>query len=236
MRNNKSFQQGQILLNPSQLNLNYLKTFLSYPEDRELPDYVKSFLDTSVLPRLTVTPVRYQYRLLPVKAHLERNHTIELSAGPGKFVFQGPVIYQLLKDCTHCLVFLLNLGGTMEEDPLHAFLSYSSLNSILQTALDQFKKEVIQSLNIAESALTRRFAPGYCGWGIEEQHKIMSLLDAGAIGVRLTSARMLDPPHSLTGVYGLRREAGRTEEIPCYTCTSVTCPVHLDFLKDNSAL
>jgi hypothetical protein len=236
MQIDRNFQQGQLLLDPAQLNLTYLKSFLCYPAERELPDYVQSFLSTAVLPRLAVTPVRYQYRLLPVKKHLERTHTIELSAGPGKFVFQGPVIYQLLKDCSHCLVFLLNLTGTIEDDPLQAFLSYSSFNSILQTALDLFKKEITQILSLSEPGLTRRFAPGYCGWAIQEQQKILSLLDPAAMGVHLTTAQMLDPPHSLTGVYGLRRDVKHTEKIPCYTCTSVTCSVHLDFPKYNSAV
>ena len=191
-------------------------------------------LNTAVLPRLAVTPIRYQYRLLPIRKYLERNNSIELSAGSGKITFQGPVIYQLLKDCSQCLVFLLNLTGTIEDDPLRTFLYYASFNSILQTALDQFKKEIIQRLAISESNLTKRFAPGYCGWGIEEQHKILSLLDPSAIGVRLTHAQMLNPPHCLTGVYGLRRDIHHTEKIPCYTCTSVTCSVHLDFLEPDS--
>jgi hypothetical protein len=236
MQIDRHFEQGQLFLSPAQLNLNYLKSFLSYPAERELPEYVQSFLSTSVLPRLAITPIRYQYCLLPVKKHQERNYTIELSAGPGKFIFQGPVIYQLLKDCSHCLVFLLNLTGTIEDDPLQAFLSYSSFNSILQTALDQFKKEIIQILSLSELSLTRRFAPGYCGWAIQEQQKILSLLNPAAIGVQVTPSQMLDPPHSLTGVYGLRRDIKHTEKIPCYTCTSVTCSVHLDFPKYNSAV
>ncbi len=236
MQIDRNFQQGQLFLYPAQLNLTYLKSFLSYPADRELPDYVQSFLSTSVLPRLAVTPIRYQYRLLPINKHLEKNHTIELSAGPGKFLFQGPVIYQLLKGCSHCLVFLLNLTGTIEDDSLRTFLYYASFNSILQTALDHFKKEIIQILSINESTLTKRFAPGYCGWAIEEQQKILALLKPAAIGVQLTSAQMLDPPHSLTGVYGLRRDVQQIEKIPCYTCTSVTCSVHLDFLKHNSVV
>jgi hypothetical protein len=236
MQIDRNFQQGQLFLNPAQLNITYLKSFLSYPAERELPDYVQSFLNTSVLPCLAVTPIRYQYRLLPVKKHLERNQTIDLSAGAGKFYFQGPVIYQLLKECSHCLVFLLNLTGTIEDDPLQAFLSYSSFNSILQTALDQFKKEIMQKLSLSEPNLTRRFAPGYCGWAIQEQQKILSLLDPAAIGVQMTPARMLDPPHSLTGVYGLRRDIKHNEKIPCYTCTSVTCSVHLDFTKYNSVV
>jgi hypothetical protein len=236
MQIDRNFQQGQLVLKPAQLNLTYLKSFLSYPLERELPEYVHSFLGTSVFPHLLGTPILYQYRLLAIKKHLEKNHRIELAAGPGKFYFQGPVIYQLLKDCSHCLVFLLNLSGTIEDDPVRAFLSYSTFNSILQTALDHFKKEIIGLLAVGEDTLTRRFAPGYCGWAIKEQKKLLALLNPAAIGVQLTSAYILNPPHSLTGVYGLRRNGPHAEKIPCYTCTSVTCSVHLDFLGLNSVV
>ena len=120
------------------------------------------------------------------------------------------------------------------DDPLHGFLTYSSFNSILQSALDQFRKEIIKAMGIDESFLTRRFAPGYCGWPLEEQSKILNLLNPRTMAVRLTSGLMLDPTHSLTGVYGLRRNTQQSENIPCYTCTSATCSVHLDFLNLKS--
>jgi hypothetical protein len=236
MQIESDFRQGELLLNPEQVNLTYLKSFLNYPANRELPGYVQSFLQSSVFPCLAMTPIRYQYRLLPINHHSEKNQSIKLSSHFTRSTFQGPVIYQLLKDCSHCLVFLLNLSGTIEEDPVQAFLTYTSFNSILQSALDQFKKELIKTLAINKSVLTKRFAPGYCGWPIEEQSKILNLLKPEAIAVKMTPAYMLDPPHSLTGVYGLRRNVPCTENIPCYTCTSVTCSVHFDFLNLNSVV
>ncbi len=70
------------------------------------------------------------------------------------------------------------------------------------------------------------FCPGYGDFGMENQPKLLNLLDAGKrIGVMLTRGQMLVPSKSMVGVTGLRRgSACRREGHDCTRCGKTDCP------------
>ncbi len=71
-----------------------------------------------------------------------------------------------------------------------------------------------------------RFSPGYCDWHVTEQHKLFSLVDAGAIGVTLDKSSLMTPRKSISAVFGLYPKGrGPTTKIhnPCFYCFKKDC-------------
>jgi cobalamin-dependent methionine synthase I len=51
---------------------------------------------------------------------------------------------------------------------------------------------------------TKRYAPGYGDWELSSQTALLSLVDAGRIGIRLTGDFLMIPAKSISGVIGGR--------------------------------
>ena len=71
-----------------------------------------------------------------------------------------------------------------------------------------------------------RFSPGYCDWQVTEQHKLFSLVDAGAIGVTLDKSSLMTPRKSISAVFGLySKGSGPTTKKynPCFHCLKKDC-------------
>lgn len=73
--------------------------------------------------------------------------------------------------------------------------------------------------------LTAPFSPGYGDWPLEEQDRVLTLLDAPRrLGLTLTAGGMLAPEKSVTALVGIsdRREEGCTQR--CMGCKKKDCP------------
>lgn len=74
---------------------------------------------------------------------------------------------------------------------------------------------------------SRRFSPGYAGWDVAEQDWVLHHLEAGALGVTLTSGGMLTPRKSVTFAMTVGRQPlelrcnGR-----CHDCDLPHCRHH----------
>jgi hypothetical protein len=51
---------------------------------------------------------------------------------------------------------------------------------------------------------TKLYSPGYGDWELGDQQALFSLVDAEAIGIRLTEEHLMMPPKSISGVIGGR--------------------------------
>jgi hypothetical protein len=95
------YNEGPIYPTTEQFNISYLKDIPGYPSGQDLPEDIRICLDHQVYLNLTRTPIRLPYRLLPILHHIEKNCSIGLTP---ETALQGPAIYQLLKQCSHCIL------------------------------------------------------------------------------------------------------------------------------------
>jgi hypothetical protein len=229
METNKLYQ-GDTQIRGDKFDFDNFRRFLHYPAGRVLPESITGFLDSSLLPSLDGTHVAYQYKIVPVISRDIRQHKIEL---PAKKYFQGPLIYNLLKNCDQVVVHILSLQGVNFEDDWQSFISYCFSNTLIQTSSDELRRQILEHLQIPSEQLTQRYAPGYCGWPLTDQEILLNILKPESIGVtRAINSFALQPEQTITGVYGIRNEAQIRENMPCYTCTSISCGVHFDFIKE----
>ena len=69
-----------------------------------------------------------------------------------------------------------------------------------------------------------RFSPGYGDWDIREQGEVLSLANAGAIGISMTKSCMLIPRKSVTAALGLKPFAEENNDKgDCARCEKIDC-------------
>jgi len=71
----------------------------------------------------------------------------------------------------------------------------------------------------------RRFSPGYCDWGLNQQEKVFKALNGDSAGIRLTKRCLMVPQKSISGIIGIGLAENNVESYnPCDTCKKEDCP------------
>lgn len=127
--------------------------------------------------------------------------------------FSGKGIFRLLRNSEMAAIYLITLGEEADkeiqrleaEDFLEGYLLNAAASGLIEgvqiKALDLIKEEAEKE----KLHLTKRFSPGYAGWDLQEQEKLLSMLDSSEVGVHLTESYLMIPMKSLSGVYGFTR-------------------------------
>ncbi len=125
--------------------------------------------------------------------------------------FSGRGVGALLSRCPLAVAFALTIGPALEtevaglgdeREPLDAYL----LDTAGWAALEVAARELRQALRVRlrGGRITHRLAPGYLDWPIEEQARLLALLDEEPPLVRLSPFGVLAPFKSITGLFGVR--------------------------------
>jgi len=105
----------------------------------------------------------------------------------------------------------LMIGG----DPLKGYIFDVTGSVVVDAAASLMQDMLAASLIISGLKITNRYYPGYCGWSVEEQHKLFKLLPDNFCGIRLTDSALMDPVKSGSGIIGI----GEHVEYTRYTCS-----------------
>ncbi len=230
MRNlSEKLYQDAIIFNPAEFNHGLFSAFMNYPPGKDIPQTVKSILMENLLPHIGETPLNYQYRMLQIDGRDAHQTDVLLD---DTYHLNGNLVYRLLRGCTHVFAHLISTPGKTVHDPVETYIYYAYFNTLLQMAADHLRLLLTRNINIPDIRLTRRYAPGYCGWPIEDQSVLLNMLKPASIGVRFSESLMLEPVHSISGIFGLREKSRISGNMPCYYCTSLTCKVHDDFNRE----
>jgi len=221
--------QNMISFKPDDFNYAQFSAYMGYPPGKAIPAPVKSVLREKLLPHIQASPLYYQYRMSDIVGRNSRTDDVMLD---DLFHLKGNLVYRLLKGCTHVIAHLISISGQVVDDITEIYICNAYFNTILQMAADHLRLILTHDIDIPDIRLTRRYAPGYCGWPIVDQSVLLQLLDPAAIGVRYSDSLMLEPVHSVSGIFGLRQHPRISGRMPCHVCTSLTCRVHDDFSQE----
>jgi len=148
--------------------------------------------------------------------------------------FESEVVGRLLEHCQRVAVYVLTIGRHLED--MSSALAEDGyiteayvVDSIGSSATEKLAEVVHGSISQEASALglcaSRRFSPGYCDWHIDQQRVIFGIAGGDSAGVHLTSACLMLPRKSSSGIVGLGRSDGFVEAFnPCLTCRKTVCP------------
>ncbi len=152
---------------------------------------------------------RYCYKICQVAGGQSGSFNILLDEG---ISFTGRGIHRLLTHSRYVACFVLTVGERIDE--VHAAFSPDEftesyfLDGIASTMthglLGLLEKELHEKAQALGCALGSRFSPGYAKWDLSEQKKLLTLVKADQIGVRLSDEYFMLPQKSLSGVYALQ--------------------------------
>ena len=139
--------------------------------------------------------------------------------GEGRIVIGGALetrslsLEERLLGCRHAVLFAATIGPALEAwvqellaagEMTRSLLAdaYASSAAIaLGVSFETVSSETFQDMGLQP---TKRYAPGYGDWELASQTALLSLVDAGRIGIRLTGDFLMIPAKSISGVIGGR--------------------------------
>ncbi len=137
----------------------------------------------------------------------------------GKRFSTGKIISARLRNASQAAVFLCTLGEyrsaqSNPPDPLESYISDMIASEAVEKAMDLIQKLLKNDMGKMALNTTNRYSPGYCGWPIDDQHTLFSLLPKNFCGVTLTNSALMIPEKSVSGVIGI----GKNVKKVGYTC------------------
>ena len=135
----------------------------------------------------------------------------------------GGTIVRMLKGAKKIYFFLASAGSGPEHlsrkliaegNYLEGYIA-DLIGSALADAIAQYVHDQIrESCGRSGYRVTNRYSPGYCGWEVEEQHKLFELFPEGNCGIMLSASSLMSPIKSVSGIIG----AGPRVSFRDYTC------------------
>lgn len=106
------------------------------------------------------------------------------------------------------------------------FITAYWLDKLSNWALEQLMRLLKQELReeVAKDHLkiTSHWGPGYCGWDLKEQEKLLPLSGADQWGITLSSSMLMRPVKSMSGVVGIGDQV-IYKESGCGDCRLPNC-------------
>ncbi len=109
---------------------------------------------------------------------------------------------------------------TQSGDTIKLFVLDAIGSSIVEATGDYMELQLQEE--IKEKKHTNRFSPGYCGWDINEQHKLFSILPHNVCGIKLSASSLMYPIKSISGVIGIGDDV-ITRKYGCSICNNRDC-------------
>lgn len=133
------------------------------------------------------------------------------------------IVFSQLRKSEGAILFICTAGPgpglksrkLMQEKDLLAGYIYDVIGSeIVEAAADLMQNELERSAATEGLKITNRYSPGYCGWNVEEQHKLFTFFPDNFCGINLTPSALMDPEKSVSGIIGI----GHNVRMNPYTC------------------
>jgi hypothetical protein len=159
---------------------------------------------------------------LPVRDFQHHQVTLE-----GGVVFEGPLVARALAGATDVAVVVCTVGPALDEqvnalfaagEPVQA-LALDGAGTAAVGEVSRLVGERVCDMATAQGARIGMWAsPGQEGWSIYQQQVVFGLLEADAIGVRLTTNCLMVPRKSVSFVVGIGPEM-RADAVACDFCS-----------------
>ena len=158
------------------------------------------------------------------------NHNV-MSEPPFEIV--GKSIIKHLDACEKVICMAATVGSEIEREINKKFERGEYLASVLldaaatvavEQAADLMEKNFAAIFSKDGYKMRWRFSPGYGDWNLTAQEKLFKICGAEQIGLKLSSAMMLEPRKSITAIIGLERTSKKSQrKKSCAECDRLDC-------------
>ncbi len=141
------------------------------------------------------------------------------------------IVYAQIKRADSIAIFLCTAGSelgnrsrrAMKEGDLLTGYIYDVIGSeMVEAASDLMQADLEREMSNEGRKITNRYSPGYCGWNVEEQHKLFRFFPDNYCGIRLTQSALMDPVKSVSGFIGIGEHV-KYNQYTCRLCDMKDC-------------
>lgn len=202
--------------------------YLGYHNGRRPTSSISSLIDKEIEESYgLIRPVGF-YRILEI-VRIRRPHII-LDNG---LMITSKVSSQILSDCLQVAIFVVTIGGNLEEKAAKLMgegrmLKATVLDAIGSEAADKtacyLHEKIREPANSNGTEVTLRFSPGYCDWDISQQKVLFEAMSSAPLGVALTEGCLMIPRKSISGLFGIGETTKSQLRLsPCRFCAKTEC-------------
>lgn len=152
-------------------------------------------------------------------------------------VIRGPVA-AFLKPARRVAAFVVTVGPELEKmsaqrlaagETLEGYTLNAIGSAAADLAADAMADHIFWNDAASDEGITPPFSPGYCGLSLDEQKTLFSIVDGGAVGVKLWPTMIMEPVKSVSGLIGLGpRDEVVEHGVPCQWCELHACKMRRD--------
>ena len=160
-----------------------------------------------------------------------------VSFGKDRFEIDGitfnceKIIASNFKKCDSIIILVITLGNEISDyirnlmdngEILTGFVADKIASEIVEQFADKIELKIANDISSNNLNITNRYSPGYCGWSVNEQHKLFSLLPEKFCGIKLTESALMTPIKSISAVIGVGENA-KKRDYQCSICDIEFC-------------
>ncbi|MFZ0283286.1 MAG: vitamin B12 dependent-methionine synthase activation domain-containing protein [Bacteroidales bacterium] len=209
------------------LTVRQIEHVLGYREG-ESEETISELIEVLLRESETFVNVKAEYVIFNEVKFNNQDKTIEVS----NCVFDiKKIVFNQIRKSESIAIFLCTAGkeiGTrsrtaMADGDLLTGYVYDVIGSeIVEAASDLMQNSLQLSVACEGKKITNRYSPGYCGWNVEEQHKLFQLMPDNYCGISLTPSALMDPMKSISGFIGIGADV-RYNAYTCNLCDMKDC-------------
>ena len=141
------------------------------------------------------------------------------------------IVYNMLKRSTKMAVFVCTAGEEIHNlsrqymadgDLLKGYVYDLFGSVVVDSAMDLIQESLKTEMNLQGYQITNRYSPGYCGWNVDQQKKLFSLLNQNFDFVKLTDSCLMMPIKSVSGIIGIGSDV-KYNDYTCNICNLQNC-------------
>lgn len=215
-----------------QINYEEVLRYLGY-KGQDIDDNLKEIIDKCInLTKNRINP-RYILRVYPIERRIKvegigsKKYLVDLKGT--NITLDSKDIYNLLEECSECLVMASTLGLDIERE----IKKYSYVDLTKGIVTDSCATTAIEEVcNIVENTyrrgliengkyLTTRYSPGYGDLSIETNRQLINLLDTqNKIGLTITESNIMIPRKSVIAILGISERTKLNRKKSCLSCNN----------------
>lgn len=200
---------------------------LGYP-DGNLPEPFSDYLEEAI---------RCADDLCNIHGATYISNQIQFSGKKGKLFVSGielAIGRTVAKEINHSgeiVLFICTAGEKISElsrrllqgeNPVLGYV-YDILGSVVaDSAAATIQREIRRLVAQSGQLVTNRYSPGYCQWNVADQFNLFSFFPENCCGISLTSAALMNPVKSVSGLFGIGKQV-KYREYTCDLCRMKDC-------------
>ncbi len=217
----------QFSFNDLEINISEVEKLLGYNEGADNA-IIRALIEEAFNEAAAISHIRSEYRIFRDIKFDAYNKSLNINNVT--FDIQK-IIFSQIRKSQSIAVFISTAGTEIGErssilmaegDPLKGYILDIIGSLIVDAAADLMQDDLAISAGMTGNKITNSYSPGYCGWSVEEQHKLFSLLPDNFCRITLTESALMYPVKSASGLIGIGEHV-RYNRDTCSLCDMPDC-------------